>query len=189
MIDCVLIQWNDPQNKIYDNPNNYTVINWEFQVESLPVVGLQDDLEVFVKRTPFSIPEYDERLVLLKISQSPVNEQDAEHTTNKMWLTTYEVDERTSQEKNVSVEEAELENNLKVFPIDKHLKYLLLYCALTRREALGLSISQEQQAILEKGDAIATKMWFNHIEAIAKKSDIANNIEIDLDSNWENEEA
>lgn len=189
MIDCIVIKWDNVNNKDYNDPSSYTVVNWHYIVENLPVQGLDLDLEVLVKRTPFNIPAYDSRLVLLSVNQQPVDEADDEHPTNKKWVTTYELLERSGDEKKVSVEEAELENNLGVFPTKKQLKYLLLYTAITRREALGLNISPEQQLILDKGDLLAEKVWFNHVEAISKKEAIDSGQEIDLDENWENEEA
>lgn len=131
-------------------------------------------------RTPYSIPNYDPRLVNLVTEQNPVDEFDTEYPTNRKWITSYSVLERSATEKKISVEEAEQDANLNVIPTRNQLKYIMLYSAMVRREAAGLNISTNQQEILDKGDTIAQKIWSNHINAIAKKAEIDLDNEVDL---------
>jgi hypothetical protein len=182
---CTLVQWNNVNDKDVTDSSKYTIIK-QHQSINPPVVGLDEDLEYFIERTPYAIPEYDPRLVILNISNGPVDEYDTEYPILRKWETTYSITERTNTEKKISVEEVENISNNAVFPIIKQLKYLVLYAVISRREALGLSISSQQQNILDKVESKALRIWTNHITALSKKTDIDNSINIDLDIDWEN---
>lgn len=184
MINCVVIQWNDIQDKVYSDPTKYSVVNWNYNIESPVVAGLEDDLEVLEKVIPYTMPVIDYRLYSLEVNNIAVDEV-GPNPPLKQFQTIYTILDRSIEEKKISIDEMESDSNYSTFPSIKQLKYLLLYIALTRREALGLSISAAQQAILDKGDAIALKVWQNHINALSLKEDLDNSIEIDLDEGWE----
>ena len=177
MIQCVLIRWNAEKTQ-------YSVLNWNVELQSPNVVGLDDDLEYLAKTTPFPIPEYDPRLYVLVTTQQFVDEV-SEHTPLRKWEITYSTQERTTAEKNISVNEAEADANIGVFPTSKHLKYIALTLAILDKKASGLTIGNKEQAILDKVNAKALRIWNNHITGEAKKSDLSNNTPIDLDSDWE----
>lgn len=179
-IPCVVVQWNNEHTQ-------FSVVNYNYNAGFLPVIGLQENLEVLVKRTPFDVPDYDDRLKLLRMTYSISDDYDSQYPTNRKWLTNYVLIDRSTSEKIVSVNEAEQDANLKVFPTNQQLKYLLLYIALTRREAIGLTISPAQQLILNKGDALAVKIWMNHINALSKIDTLNQGGSVDLDTDWQNE--
>lgn len=184
MAICTLIQWLNVADKDVNDPLKYRIIK-QHQNVNLPVSGLDLDLEYFVERQPFAVPEYDPRLVILKISNYPVDELDSEFTANRMWITSYEVVERTVDDKKLSVEESESDANVQVFPSKRHLKYLTLYAIISRREALGLNITPAQQEILDKVETKGARLWQNHTVAIDKKSVLDAGNPVDLDSDWE----
>jgi hypothetical protein len=184
-IPCVLIQWKNVADKDVTDSTKYIVLNKNYNPLSLPIQGLDPQLEVFVKNTPFARPVEDMRLVSIKEVESPVDEFDSVHTTTRKWVITYEVVERTNEDKKNSVDEVESDANFGVFPTKKQLKYLALYAVISRREARGLTISPVQQAILDKFEAKAQRIWINHIEGLNKKGAIDANQPLNLDENWE----
>jgi hypothetical protein len=183
-IPCLVIE------KGVQFPNGYRIVNYNANVASFPIIGLDPNLEVLVKRTPFAIPDYDPRLVLLQVIQQPSleNEFDEQYPTQRMWVTTYSLVERDAADKAISVDESENDANYQVFPTKKQLKYMVLAIAIVDRKASGLTISTKQQQILDSLQAKAAKIWNNHIVGEAKKAELIQGVEVDLDSDWENEE-
>lgn len=184
-VKCVLIQWKDKADKDVTNPAKYTILNNNYIVENLPISGLQDDLEVFVKREPFAAPDEDSRLVIIQHIESPVDEMDSEHTNNRIWLKTYQVVPRAKDDLKVSVDESKSFANLRLLPETEQLELLALYTALERKERKGGNMSEQELAYLAKGDTVAQKLWYNRMVANAKKVDIDNDLTPDLDSGWE----
>lgn len=178
MINCILIQWLNEQK------TNFIVINWNAVLENPTVVGLAPDLEYCVKRTPFPIPEYDPRLTNLVTIQN-LGDYDTEYPQLLQWITTYELQDRTIEEKKISVEESEADANFGVFPTNKHLKLLALSVAIIDRKASGLTINATQQAILDLLQDKAQRIWNNHVTAQNKKAELDANNPVDLDTDWE----
>ncbi len=179
-INCVVIQWSNPSK------TEFTVVNFDYEVSSLPVQGLDPSLEVLVKRTPYTIPDYDPRLKYLVTNYSVSITYDSIYPTNRKWLTTYYLANLTSSEKKISVDESENDANYKVFPNNQQLKLLTLGIAILERKASGLTITPKQQSILNRITKKGNKIWNNHINAGNKKEAIDDNMEVDLDSGWEN---
>lgn len=178
MIDCILIQW------LNEAKTDFNIINWNAQLTSPNVVGLDPDLEYLVKRTPYPIPDYDPRLSNLVTTQN-MGDNDTDYPTLKTWVTEYSLQERSIDEKKVSVDESENDANYAVFPTNKHLKYIALALAIIDRKASGLTISNKEQEILDKLQAKAQRIWNNHVIANSKKIEIEAGNPIDLDSDWE----
>lgn len=183
-INCVVIE------KGEQFPNGYRIVNYNYTANGFPIIGADPNLEVLVKRTPFSIPDYDPRLMLLQTDQNPSleNEFDSEYPTQRMWVTTYSLVERDAADKSVSVDEAENDANYQVFPTQKQLKYMVMALAIIDRKASGLTISAKQQKVLDAVQLKALKIWNNHIVGEAKKAELLQGLEVDLDADWENEE-
>lgn len=177
-IPCVVIQWNADSTE-------YTVVNYNARPNFLPIIGLDPDLEVLVKRTPYEIPDYDPRLTYLGVTQSVSETEDLEHPGHRMWLTTYSLIEMPTEAKMISVDEAENDANYQVFPTEKHLKYLTVATAIIDRKASGLTITPAQQAILNKLQAKAARIWSNHVTAQQKKAALEQGLSVDLDTDWE----
>lgn len=178
MINCILIEWLD------EAKTNFRIVKWDVQLTAPIVLGLSPELEYLVKRTPFAAPDYDPRLVNLVITQN-VGDFDTEYPTLRQWVTEYSLQERSTEDKKISVDESENDANYKVFPTNKHLKYMSLALAIIDRKASGLTITAAQQAILDKVQAKAQRIWNNHITASAKKQAIDAANPIDLDTDWE----
>jgi hypothetical protein len=93
--------------------------------------------------------------------------------------------DRATPDKLNSVLEAENDANYKVFPNNKQLKYIVLSLAIIDRKASGLTISPKQQAILDKLQAKAQKIWTNHIAGETKATAVTAGQLVDLDAGWE----
>ena len=177
-IPCIVIQWDETRTE-------YTVVNFNYKPATLPIIGLDPDLEVLVKRTPYDIPEYDPRLKVLVTTQGASDEFDTQYPTTKKWLTTYTLLDRATPDKLNSVLEAENDANYKVFPNNKQLKYIVLSLAIIDRKASGLTISPKQQIILDKLQAKANMIWTNHIAGETKATAVTAGQLVDLDAGWE----
>lgn len=177
-IPCVVIEWNTERTE-------YTVVNYNARPLYLPIDGIDPDLEVLIKRTPYAIPDYDPRITYLGVTHSISETEDLEFPGHRMWLTTYSLIEMPTEAKMVSVDEAENDANYQVFPTEKHLKYLTVATAIIDRKASGLTITPAQQAILDKLQAKAALIWSNHITALQKKTLLEQGLDVDLDSDWE----
>ena len=177
-IPCVLIRWDETRT-------NYTVVNYSYNPEFLPIDGLIPELEALVKREPYSIPVYDSRLKILGVQNTISETFDAQYPTSRQWITTYTLIDRSILDKQISVDEAENDANYQVFPTSKQFKYMVLALAIIDRKASGLTITAAQQRILDKLQAKALKIWNNHITGLAKKAELEAGYDVDLDSDFE----
>lgn len=178
-IDCVVISWNS-------DSSSYSVVNYNYKTQILPVTGLTEGLEILVKRTPYAMPTFDGRLQNLITTYSVSEDYDSIYTSTRKWVTTYSFEEASDSEKIVSVEEAESLANSQVLPSSKQLKYLCVCIGLLVKERNGGTLTTNQEAILDKIAAKAVKMWTNHNLAENKKDSIEAGAEIDIDYGWEN---
>lgn len=181
MINCVLLQWTD------ETKTSFNVINFNVNISSPDISGLDPDLEYLVKRVPYSMPSYDPRLTNL-VTEQKVGDFDSEYPTLRQWVTEYSLSERSIAEKKISVDESENDSNYIVFPTHKQLKLLTLALSIIDRKASGLTITPKQQLILDKMNAKAQKIWMNHINAEAKKAAIDINQTVNLDTDWEQQD-
>lgn len=179
-IDCVLIQWHDAEKTAY------SVVNYNYNPTYLPVVGLDSDLEVLVKRTPYVRPEYDVRLKNLITSYSVSESFDSEYTQNRMWLEEFNLIDREVNDQITSVSESENYANYQVFPNEKQLKYLTVAMAATIRYARGLTITTAESDIMDKVIAKGLRIYQNHLLSEAKKDSLNVGAMVDLDYGWQN---
>ncbi len=177
-INCVVIEWNT-------DSTSYSVIKYNYVTEILPVTGLTPGLEVLVKRTPYSIPDYDSRLQNLITTYSVSNDYDSIYTTTRKWITTYSFEDRTVSEKCTSVEESESLANSEILPSSKQLKYLCICLGLLIKVRDGGTLTDNQEALLDKLAAKAVKMYSNKVLCESKKDSIEAGAEIDIDYGWE----
>lgn len=177
-IDTVVIQWDAARE-------TFKVINYNYICTEFPIQGLDPDLEVLVKRTPFAMPDYDSRLMNLVLTQDISTGFDPIYPSQKQWITTYSLEPRTAAELTSAVADAENDANYKVFPTAKQFKYMVLACAIIDRKASGLTITPAQQTMLDKLQAKASKIWSNHITANAKRNEITTVGTVNLDAGWE----
>lgn len=181
MIDCVVIE------KGEQFTNGFRVVNWNFTANSFPIPGLAENLEVLVKRTPYEMPDYDPRLYDLVVSQQPSDEGvfDSEHTTQRMWLITYSLQDCSLEQKEKAVDEAENLHNLNHIPTQKILKYMAVGIAVADRRAQGLTITAGMQTFMDNFHTKAQKIWENNVISSQKKADLQAGNEVDLDAGYE----
>jgi len=179
MIDCVVIQWNADRT-------SYSVVNYNYQVSNLPIIGLDDNLEVLVKRTPFVKPNYDPRLKVLITLLGVSEDYDTEFPLNRKWEETFELQDRSLEDQKISIVEAENYANLKVFPTNKQFKYIVLMSAITYRLTSGMTLTTKEQEIADIFIAKAQKIFTNCNVCESKKTALDDGELVDLDSDWEN---
>lgn len=177
-----LIKWHDVEDKVLNDPTKYTVLKENVTTPS--TVGLDPDLEYFIIDIPFVEPEYDPRLVTITEAHEMLDELD---NGFRKWQITYAITERSAEEKKISVEEAEVEQNFKIITTSKQLKYLALYAVITNRRVQGLTITQAMLDLEAIVEAKALKIWQNHITSLAKQAAIDLGDPFDIDSDWEND--
>ncbi len=180
----MLIQWHDINDMPLNDPSKFTVLK-EFE-ENPSLVDLAPDLEYFQERIPFAYPVVDFRLVT--ITDKIAFTEDTvvvEGFDIRIYDRIYEVTDRTDEEKNISINEMKNDANIAVFPQTKHLEFITMYMLIVRRELLGLNISSEQQAILDKVEAKGLKIWQNHITEKTKKQAVIDGQPINIDEDWE----
>ena len=165
----------------------YQVVNWNYTVTSFPVVGLDPDLEVLVKRTPYEMPDYDPRLFDLITNSQPSDEGvfDSEYPTQRMWVTTYSLQEVSTEQKQTAVDEAEQLANLNQIPTTTILKYMAIGVAIADRRAQGLTVTAAMETFMDAFHTKAQKIWTNNIIAAQKKAELLAAGEVDLDAGWE----
>jgi len=85
------------------------------------------------------------------------------------------------------IENAESEANESLIKNVDRLKTMMLYMALERRDRMGLNITNKMQAILDKGDEYALKLWQNDAELKKKIRQVIDGENVDINSDWANE--
>lgn len=175
-VDCVVIK---------NVGDSFQVVNWNYTATSFPIIGADPSLEVLVKRTPFEVPDYDPRLFNLVTTQQPSEDFDDEHPTQRMWLTTYSLQEVGIEQKQKAVDEAEQLANLKQIPTQAVLKYMAIGISIADRRAQGLTVTNAMEVFMDNFHARAQKIWTNNVVSRQKKQDLQENKEVDLDAGWE----
>jgi len=184
MITYMLIQWNDLNDRPLNDPTKYIVLK-EFE-QNPSLQGLAPQLEYFQENIPFEYPVADFRLVTVTNTVTfTENIVVVDGVDVRQYDRTYTVVDRSNEEKDVTIEEMKNDANIQVFPPNKHLEYLTMYAIIVRREFLGLSITPNQQAILDKVEAKGLKMWQNHITESTKKQAVIDDQPLNIDEDWE----
>lgn len=177
MIECVLIRWNEPEKLTYE------IINWNKQLINPNVVGLDNDLEYLEKTIPNEQPTFDSRLFNLIITQEFKDEESVNPPLRK-WEITYSLQDKNKEQKKISIVETEQLASEEVMPMNQFMRFTVMYCIILKRKIDGLSISTEQQDILDKYETKGLSIWQNWINGLTKKSDIDIDNSIDIDSGW-----
>lgn len=183
---CVAIQWHDVKDKDITNPSKYTILNdnWTITMSDIPLMGLADDVEVFVKRNTNSYPTEDPRLVLVVSTYAPMDKQDSEYPNYRIWDKQYTITERTADDKKASVDTACSNANAQVYSTEKRAQYDDVYSVALRKKTDGIELTGIEKDIMVKKELYANSMVANISIANAKKHAIDEGIPVDLDSDW-----
>lgn len=188
-IKCVIGKWVDVNNKDYNDRNALLIVNHNYQAESLPLSGLDADLEVFVNRSGESpFPEEDSRLVIIGTDTWVRDEIDEEYTQNRVYNTRYTVEARTGEDLKDSIEAQEETANGCVMPHKKRLKMAVGLAYVIDKLALidDSSVPDNAKALLTEIRNDGLKIYQNHLIAAAKKEQVDNSEQPDIDSDWHN---
>ena len=85
------------------------------------------------------------------------------------------------------IENAESNANEFLISYVDRLKVMVLYMAIVHRKVQGLNISAKMQAILDKGDTYALKLWQNDTNLKNKLQKLADGQDPDINTGWTNE--
>jgi hypothetical protein len=166
---------------------NYN-INYPNADPNSPVIGMDEDLELLAKYTPYNIPDYDSRLYLLEILEGPGSGSTEYHpiyTLLKQWRIEYGTVKRSVDEQKTSVSNAEELANSKVFPITKQLKYLTLGVSILNRKIDGITLTPTEEVILSRIHDKALCIWRNNSNASSMYTQIDENQEPNIDDGWD----
>lgn len=114
------------------------------------------------------------------------NTSNADYPHLKQIDVVYTVERKPDAELNQSIENAENNANEQLINYTDRLKVMMLYMAIVHRKLNGDTITAKMQAILDKGDNYALKLWQNDTELEAKLQQVVNGEDVDINSNWTN---
>jgi len=149
-----------------------------------PIEGLDPDLEWCVVRTPFPAPAYDPRYYALVTTEQRGAVADAEFAHLHPWLITFATNKRQTSEITTHVENKEREQLDVVFKLTEQVKLLTLAQGILFRRVQGLTLTTKEQAIADRCQSIALKVWQNHDRAAEIKTQVTAGQEPDLEAGW-----
>ena len=177
--NCTHIQWNEAHDA-------YSVINYSYNVTFLPVIGIAPNSEILINRTPYSVPAYDPRLKNLVISKDVSADFDSQFPDHRKFETLYTLTDRTIEQKKIEIEKIEADANYSILPLNKQMKYMLLYMVALRLETKGLPVTARRQRLFNYIETKAVRINDNLILSETKKASLDNNEQIDLEIGFEN---
>lgn len=168
-----------------------TIIDYNFIVnsEALPLTGYDPDLKVYAKYTPYAEPSYDSRGWILVITGTRIE------TPHPIWtdLLTYEITYSTQRRTNAALylvvdDMLALADN-QLLPANICLGKQQRTFRIHRKEYKGLTLSPQEEALVDEMDLIANAMDDNADNADAMKDYIDANPTLvpDFDAGWTTE--
>ena len=181
----IVVEWDDTVTvRDVENLNSYRIVNNNYLVNSLPVLGLSPELEVFVYKQLSEMPPVDYRLYNVLVQEGCIDSLDATWPTNRIYARQFSIIERDSAGLFESVEQEENLANAGVFPYEKQLKYMAMYLGILDRKIDGLAIPVKLQLLKPKMDAKIELIYQNYINALNKIQAIKDEENMDIDLGW-----
>jgi hypothetical protein len=154
-------------------------------VDIVPIVGLDPDLEWLLKVTPYSEPPYDSRIYILlrteKITQIPCED----YPFLNQYRITFSTVKRTNDDIKLAIENAETDANEAIVNYSQRVKILTLGLAVLFRKVDGLVLTNKEQNVADKIMAAGVKLWKNDATLKAKLKQVDDGIEPNIDEEWE----
>jgi hypothetical protein len=151
-----------------------------------PVIGLDPDLEWLLVNQPYDAPEYDSRIFILNQNEAITAIPHPQYPLINQYQITFALEQRPKEDIELSVKQAEQMANSSILPQDEQLKATILALATIIKKQQGLTLEDDEQAIIDNLMAIADNFWKNSAEAASKIADIAAGKQPDIDSSWQN---
>src|SRR5690606_22614411 len=149
-----------------------------------PVTGLDPDLEWLIKHEPFVAPDYDSRIYELIITEEITQEPHPEHPELNQYKRTYSTQRRTDEDIILQIENAETEANEQRVGYKNRTKLVMLALGVLIRRLDNLQTTNKEKAILDMALANAVDIWKNDDEVRAKKQQLAQGLEPEIDAGW-----
>lgn len=185
----VVVEWDDTVTvRDVSNLDIYRIVNNNYQVTSLPVLGLAPELEIFVYRELSGMPPVDYRLYNVLVSEGCIDSLDTEWSTNRIYARAYDIIAKDTTELYESVEQEENLANNEVFISQKQLKFMVMYMGILDRKIDGLSIPVRLQELKPKMDARIELIYQNYVNSLNLKEAIRNEESYDIDLGWNDTE-
>jgi hypothetical protein len=166
------------------------VINYNYNVldPSQPIQGLDPDLEVLLKYTPYDMPDYDSRIYKLVVTEEITTTPHPDYSNYNQFRKTYATQKRTNEEISLAVQNAESLANEQLISTNERLKLLALGLASCIRRLNGVNWSKREVTLTNNIVNKAIKMFRNDEELQRKLDQIAAGEEPNLDEGWESDE-
>ncbi len=149
-----------------------------------PIEGLEQDLEWLIV-VEDDKPVYDpEKEQLTRNTERTITPHATFTHLNvyRIWWTASRKSDDLIKER---LEQKEEQANVNL--TNRQIKLSFLYNAVLHRKIQGLNITAKQQAILDKGDALAVKIWQNETTLQNKIQELTDTGDTDLKVGWTNE--
>jgi len=150
-----------------------------------PVIGLEPDLEWFLKYEPFPSPEYDSRIWILAITEDVTTEKHPDYPTINTYKRTYAENKRPDADINLAIENAEEAANTTLTDYRNNEKLFMLAQGIQVRRSRGTQPNAAELAIEDQILAFDVNIWKNDATKKSKKDQVANGQEPDIDAGWE----
>lgn len=149
------------------------------------ILDLDPDYKWLVKVTPFPAPDYDPRYFVLNTVQAVTTEAHPEYSYLDVYKTTYTVTKRPVEEIEFHVRQAQKEADTALCNTEDQLSFTLKVQSALDRQQQGLTLTTEEQAILDKSRAIKVKLDKNQDNYNVLMTSINAGNEPDMDAGWE----
>jgi hypothetical protein len=181
----IVVEWDDTVTvRDLSNTDIWRIVNSNYGVLSLPVSGLNENLEIFVYRQLNNFPPVDFRLQNVLVEEGCIDSLDGTWTDNRIYARQYTIVQKDTTQLKESVEQEENVANAGVFPYEKQLKYIALYLGILDRKIDGLAIPATLQTLKPKMDDKIELIYQNYVNAQNKKQAINNEESFDIDLGW-----
>jgi len=150
-----------------------------------PVIGLEPDLEWFLKYEPFASPDYDSRIWILDVTESVTTEKHPDYPNINTYKRTYATNKRLDKDINLAIDNAEVSANDSLIDYRTDQKLFMVGLSALGNKVDGLALNAEQTSILEQIDTYNVNIWKNDAEKKLKKDQVSNGQEPNIDEGWE----
>jgi len=150
-----------------------------------PIEGLDPDFEYLVKYEPFPAPDYDSRYFVLNKIDAITTDTHPVYTWLNVFKTTHQVVKRDISEIQFHVKQAQKIADTALCNTEEQLSFTLKVQSALDRLQNGLSLTIEEQAILDRSRALKVKLDKNQDNYNVLMAAIIDGTEPDLNAGWQ----
>ncbi len=143
-------------------------------IDDAPIVGLDPDLEYLAMDRDVQ-PDYDPRVFTLSTSEAK---------NGTLWHITYNTTKKAVDQIKIAVTNVERAKLTDQVPTEEMNKLVILTLGILASKQDSLQLTVEQQAVLDRMNVAASKVWQNDANSAKLFADIDANKVPDLDSGW-----